>query len=134
MVMHLGFSNSSAGASVAPLSLRKMIHILKRHRLPCLLAFSFFLAPARSFARTCYFLDGNEAVDDVPCSPNQYTNCCNQNDVCMSNGLCYVQGQRGFALSRGTCTDVTWGSNCTAPCSGCMYRTYMSIYCFIPMI
>ena len=35
----------------------------------------------------------------------------------MSNGLCYVQGTRGSALSRGSCTDSNWGSACDAFCA-----------------
>ncbi|KAF7594920.1 hypothetical protein BBP40_007956 [Aspergillus hancockii] len=66
---------------------------------------------------TCYFLDGTVASADVPCTSDSTTNCCNKNDLCMSNGLCYMQGSRGMALSRGSCTDKSWGARCFAPCS-----------------
>ncbi|KAL3480525.1 hypothetical protein BJX99DRAFT_18278 [Aspergillus californicus] len=65
----------------------------------------------------CYNLDGSEAHDDVPCGSGDVVNCCNSGDICMSNGLCYQQGDRGMVLSRGSCTDDTWGPKCYAPCS-----------------
>ncbi|KAE8352058.1 hypothetical protein BDV28DRAFT_8529 [Aspergillus coremiiformis] len=76
------------------------------------------LASASTAANTkCYFLDGSVASADVPCTTDSTTNCCNKKDVCMSNGLCYIQGSRGMALSRGSCTDKSWGPRCFAPCS-----------------
>ncbi|KAL4865778.1 hypothetical protein BDV12DRAFT_145870 [Aspergillus spectabilis] len=65
----------------------------------------------------CYHLDGSEASDHVPCGSGDVVNCCNSNDICMSNGLCYQQGDRGMVLSRGSCTDYGWGNRCYAPCA-----------------
>ncbi|KAL4967580.1 uncharacterized protein BDV14DRAFT_197944 [Aspergillus stella-maris] len=65
----------------------------------------------------CYNLDGSEANDDVPCGTGDVVNCCNSGDICMSNGLCMQQGERGGTLARGSCTDQSWGSRCYAPCS-----------------
>ncbi|KAL5333129.1 hypothetical protein BJX70DRAFT_381950 [Aspergillus crustosus] len=65
----------------------------------------------------CYHLDGSEASDHVPCGTGDVANCCNSNDICMSNGLCFQQGDRGLVLSRGTCTDLGWGNRCFAPCA-----------------
>ncbi|KAH8425080.1 uncharacterized protein LDX57_002828 [Aspergillus melleus] len=65
----------------------------------------------------CYNLDGTQAKADVPCPDGETSNCCNTNDVCMSNGLCYLQGKRGLGLSRGSCTDRSWGAKCYSPCS-----------------
>ncbi|KAI9926364.1 hypothetical protein ASPWEDRAFT_176667 [Aspergillus wentii DTO 134E9] len=75
-----------------------------------------WLAPALADT-TCYNLDGSIAADDVPCESSGTSNCCNSNDLCMSNGLCYMQGWRGFSLTRGSCTDKSWGAKCYAPCS-----------------
>ncbi|KAJ5624369.1 hypothetical protein N7510_000678 [Penicillium lagena] len=36
----------------------------------------------------------------------------------MTNGLCYVQANRGFVLTRGSCTDRSWGPNCAQECHG----------------
>ncbi|KAL4981200.1 hypothetical protein BDW66DRAFT_124190 [Aspergillus desertorum] len=66
---------------------------------------------------TCYNLDGSEASNHVPCSTGETVNCCHEDDVCMSNGLCYQQGDRGMVLSRGSCTDERWEEGCYAPCS-----------------
>ncbi|PLB47468.1 hypothetical protein P170DRAFT_361055 [Aspergillus steynii IBT 23096] len=68
-------------------------------------------------AQPCYNLDGSQAKADVPCRQGETSNCCNTNDVCMSNGLCYLQGKRGLGLSRGSCTDRSWGAKCYSPCS-----------------
>ncbi|KAJ5306932.1 hypothetical protein N7508_005947 [Penicillium antarcticum] len=58
----------------------------------------------------CYNPDGSQAPDDVPCTSDSTTFCCSKGDVCMSNGLCYLQGKRGFVLSRASCTDRSWNS------------------------
>ncbi|KAE8410367.1 hypothetical protein BDV36DRAFT_307393 [Aspergillus pseudocaelatus] len=69
--------------------------------------------------RTCYMVDEKTvAVDDVPCTTKETTHCCNKNDICMSNGLCWVQSTGDMVLSRGSCTDKSWGGDCVAarPC------------------
>ncbi|PGH06537.1 hypothetical protein GX51_02362 [Blastomyces parvus] len=78
---------------------------------------SFCAIGVRCQSRMCYALDGTEYPFDVPCTNNEVTTCCNDKDICMSNGLCYLQGNHGFVLSRGSCTDKNWGPGCTAPCS-----------------
>ncbi|KAL3457242.1 hypothetical protein BJX64DRAFT_269226 [Aspergillus heterothallicus] len=70
-----------------------------------------------TISATCYHLDGSEAYDHVPCNSGDVVNCCNADDICMSNGLCFQQGDRGLVLSRGSCTDHSWGAKCYAPCS-----------------
>jgi hypothetical protein len=65
---------------------------------------------------TCYNLDRSEAPDDVPCQTSGTSNCCNKKDICLTNGLCYLQGSPPNALSRGSCTDMNWGPACYAPC------------------
>ncbi|KAL2796978.1 hypothetical protein BJX66DRAFT_335435 [Aspergillus keveii] len=71
-----------------------------------------------TISATCYNLDGSEATDHVPCQSGDVVNCCSAGDICMSNGLCFQQGDRGMVLSRGSCTDHSWGARCYAPCSG----------------
>ncbi|KAJ5688619.1 hypothetical protein N7462_003011 [Penicillium macrosclerotiorum] len=60
--------------------------------------------------RNCYNPDGSQAADDVPCTSDDTTFCCNKKDLCMSNGLCYMQRNSGLALSRASCTDQSWDS------------------------
>ncbi|KAL4896095.1 hypothetical protein BDV59DRAFT_128089 [Aspergillus ambiguus] len=70
--------------------------------------------------RTCYMVDETTvAVDDVPCTTKETTHCCNKNDICMSNGLCWSQSTGDMVLSRGSCTDISWGDDCVAarPCA-----------------
>lgn len=78
--------------------------------------------------RTCYNPDGSQALYDVPCTSNATTWCCNKNDVCMSNGLCYLQENGGFALSRASCTDSSWNAEgCYQYC--CEYLITHSLTC-----
>ncbi|KAB8279560.1 hypothetical protein BDV30DRAFT_3368 [Aspergillus minisclerotigenes] len=91
---------------------------MKLQPIPLSLSLSLlFILPTHAQNRTCYFLDGSVATADVPCTSDATTNCCNKNDICMSNGLCYLQGSHGMSLSRGSCTDKSWGARCFAPCS-----------------
>lgn len=94
---------------------------MKLQPIPLFLSLSLlFILPTHAQNRTCYFLDGSVATADVPCTSDATTNCCNKNDICMSNGLCYLQGSHGMSLSRGSCTDKSWGARCFAPC--CMFH------------
>ncbi|KAL4734490.1 hypothetical protein BDV11DRAFT_198121 [Aspergillus similis] len=70
--------------------------------------------------RTCYMVDEQTiAVDHVPCTTKDTTHCCHKNDICMSNGLCWVQRNGNMVLSRGSCSNVNWGEDCVAarPCA-----------------
>ncbi|KOC18449.1 hypothetical protein AFLA70_185g002001 [Aspergillus flavus AF70] len=89
---------------------------------------------------TCYFVNGNIATADVPCNTSaEITTCCNKNDICLSNGLCYLQSQGNHpVMSRGSCTDQNWGGACSSaePCArwnqGTGYRVVNAIddqYC-----
>ncbi|KAB8256184.1 hypothetical protein BDV32DRAFT_129399 [Aspergillus pseudonomiae] len=89
---------------------------------------------------TCYFVNGNIATADVPCNTSaEITTCCNKNDICLSNGLCYLQSSGNHpVMSRGSCTDQNWGGACKSaePCArwdqGTGYRVVNAIddqYC-----
>ncbi|KAL4918440.1 hypothetical protein BDW62DRAFT_181421 [Aspergillus aurantiobrunneus] len=70
--------------------------------------------------RTCYMVDEQTvAVDHVPCTTKETTHCCNKNDICMSNGLCWAQSTGDMVLTRGSCSNVNWGDDCVAarPCA-----------------
>ncbi|KAE8138520.1 hypothetical protein BDV38DRAFT_292124 [Aspergillus pseudotamarii] len=108
------------------------------HLLPLLALITTSVA-VRSDA-TCYFVNGNIATADVPCNTSaEITTCCNKNDICLSNGLCYLQSQGNHpVMSRGSCTDQNWGGACKAaePCArwnqGTGYRVVNAIddqYC-----
>lgn len=81
----------------------------KKQRQITFLALGFLLWSTSVLSNViCYNPDGSRANDDVPCTSDATTFCCNKGDVCMSNGLCYLQGKRGFVLSRASCTDRSW--------------------------
>ncbi|OJJ78530.1 uncharacterized protein ASPGLDRAFT_30591 [Aspergillus glaucus CBS 516.65] len=70
-------------------------------------------------AQTCYFVNGDVATDDVPCNTTASTSiCCSKSDICLSNGLCYLQGSNGPSFSRGSCTNKKWSGVCAnaKPC------------------
>ncbi|KAJ5182521.1 hypothetical protein N7492_000137 [Penicillium capsulatum] len=58
--------------------------------------------------RKCYTTTSTEAPDDVPCTLDSTTWCCNKNDLCLSNGLCFMQRDAGLTVARGSCTDRSW--------------------------
>ncbi|KAF2164898.1 hypothetical protein M409DRAFT_56255 [Zasmidium cellare ATCC 36951] len=63
-------------------------------------------------AQQCYYPDGSPSTD-TPCSTNGDSSCCSSSSFCMDNGLCFGGG----IVSRGSCTDKTWGSSaCTGYC------------------
>ncbi|KAL4948709.1 hypothetical protein BDW69DRAFT_189024 [Aspergillus filifer] len=84
---------------------------------PLALAIGSISSTNSTESATCYNLNGSEAPDDVPCGTGDVVNCCNAGDICISNGLCIQEGERGGGLTRGSCTDQSWGSRCYAPCS-----------------
>lgn len=67
-----------------------------------------------SSASTCWHPDGENIADfDVPCDPfADVSPCCGSASYCMDNGLCYDSG----SISRGSCTDKTWGDGCPQYC------------------
>lgn len=90
------------------------------------LLFLLFLISASS-AQTCHFLNKAIATDDVPCNTTaDISICCNKNDICLSNGLCYIQGSNGPSFSRGSCTDENWNGVCASaqPCGMSMHIRY----------
>ena len=70
----------------------------------------------------CYAPSGNPITDDSPCrasTPDQeFSACCNRNDICLDNHLCLPQQPGANTLFRGTCTDINWGkdSGCASFC------------------
>lgn len=70
-----------------------------------------FLA-ASATAQSCFFPDGS-ASKHTPCSTAGHSSCCSADSFCLDNGLCYGGG----IVSRGSCTDKTWGSDaCAGSC------------------
>lgn len=64
-------------------------------------------------AQKCWYPDGKTQAPDIPCkSGNEPSACCGADDFCMDNGLCLHLG----VLSRGSCTDQTWGPFCPRYC------------------
>lgn len=63
-------------------------------------------------AQQCYYPDGKTLSPDTPCDTSATAAaCCPSNAFCLSGGLCVAGG----VISRGSCTDKTWGS---AACAG----------------
>lgn len=69
----------------------------------------------------CYYPNGNEAKDNIPCDPDaEVSACCGVADInghaCLTNTLCL--GGNGKII-RGTCTDKSWNSpDCPQWCMG----------------
>ncbi|KAK8206138.1 hypothetical protein IWZ01DRAFT_553165 [Phyllosticta capitalensis] len=66
---------------------------------------------------TCWYPDRKTIPDDVPCNTTAAENgdataCCGKDALCMANGLCLNWG----ILSRGSCTDNSWGKGCPQVC------------------
>ncbi|PWY82078.1 hypothetical protein BO70DRAFT_429164 [Aspergillus heteromorphus CBS 117.55] len=68
---------------------------------------------------TCYFPEGNVATDYMPCSDSGDSFCCNEDSICLSNGLC-ISMHQPYVLGRGACTTKSWNdtSVCDDVCHG----------------
>ncbi|KAI4163251.1 MAG: hypothetical protein LQ342_003187 [Letrouitia transgressa] len=64
----------------------------------------------------CYFRAGQQIRNVTPCYPDaEYSMCCNREDICLTNGLCYIASAN--RLHRGACTDPTFSSpSCSQIC------------------
>ncbi|KAL4999592.1 hypothetical protein BDV10DRAFT_164599 [Aspergillus recurvatus] len=84
------------------------------------------LSPGLSGA-TCYYPNGNEAANDVQCTPGANSACCGSGSICLSNGLCMSIVQP-FGLSRGSCTDPSFEiDECTSACTDIQRNTGCAI-------
>jgi hypothetical protein len=65
-------------------------------------------------AQTCYYPDGKSISTDVPCNPDApQSACCGSDEFCLADGLCYGGG----LVTRGSCTDQSWGGACAQYCT-----------------
>lgn len=71
---------------------------------------SILLLATTTSAQKCFYPDGTLSSSDTPCSTEGHSSCCNADSYCMDNGLCFGGG----IVSRGSCTDETWGSDACA--------------------
>lgn len=61
----------------------------------------------------CYYPDGETLAPDVACNSSaSVSSCCGSGSWCLDNGLCYDSG----VVSRGSCTDKSWGEGCAQYC------------------
>lgn len=75
-----------------------------------------FLARARAISQ-CYYPNGDEASGDTPCyTDGRITHCCGGNSICLTNQLC-LSLEQPYGLSRGSCTDQSFGPLCPSYCS-----------------
>lgn len=94
-------------------------------RLALNLAFLSVIALVNAAAE-CYFPNGDLARLDTPCyADGGASHCCGPNSLCLTNGLCLAV-VAPFTLSRGSCTDKTWGPSCPSICGKSQPVTYSS--------
>lgn len=56
----------------------------------------------------CYYPTGKLQTADTACNPGELNSmCCNRNDICLSNGLCFTT--QSNILSRGVCWPLVHG-------------------------
>ncbi|KAK5739931.1 hypothetical protein LTR17_005027 [Elasticomyces elasticus] len=68
-----------------------------------------------TLAQQCYYPDGITInTIDTPCNASaEHSACCDPNNWCIGNGLCFGAG----TLSRASCTDQDWGDSCGQYCT-----------------
>lgn len=73
-----------------------------RRALPAAILFTTFAS-----AQSCWYPDGKTLASDTACNPNATVSaCCGSASYCLNEGLCITGG----VVTRGSCTDKTWGS------------------------
>ena len=88
---------------------------------------AFLFRPA--WQLTCYFPNGDIAPNDTPCTNETTSACCNEIDYCYDNGLCNSE----FRLTRGSCTDKSWGGLGNAPECASQCKNGQSCKIFVPV-
>ncbi|KAF9894619.1 hypothetical protein FE257_006507 [Aspergillus nanangensis] len=66
--------------------------------------------------RVCYKPGGTVEPDQVPCSSDEYTSCCEADSICLENGFCLPTSQP-YVLKRGGCTNAKWDKGCPEHCN-----------------
>lgn len=62
----------------------------------------------------CWYPDGKTLANDTPCNVSaNVSSCCLPSLLCLDNGLCFGHG----VVSRGSCTDKSWGPECPQYCN-----------------
>jgi hypothetical protein len=87
-----------------------------------LASYVFYNAPtaAAQSARRCYTPRGDMLGDYVPCHNQGDSDCCQELDACLSNGLCF--SAREGLIYRGGCTRRDWETNsCRQMCPRCQF-------------
>ncbi|KAF3398151.1 hypothetical protein F1880_005697 [Penicillium rolfsii] len=93
------------------------------------LALLSFLVGASATSK-CYYPNGDEAVADTPCySDGRITHCCGSNSICLTNQLC-LSLEQPYGLSRGSCTDRSFGSSCPSYCKNAQEGSGASLVWF----
>lgn len=89
--------------------------------IPWLCVFLAFFG--QTFAQQCWYPDGETPSPDIPCDTNGHTSaCCGADNFCLNNGLCF-----GPVLSRGSCTDRSWGKGCPQYCATGQFHSSCSL-------
>ena len=70
---------------------------------------------AVSKSTECFFPNGEVDESSTPCDlMTEYSSCCTSEDICLSNGLCFVRTKN--IMRRQSCTDPDWGISCPMDC------------------
>ncbi|KAK4619760.1 hypothetical protein CLAFUW4_11038 [Fulvia fulva] len=78
----------------------------------------------------CYFPDGTEAANYTSCNAAAtQSSCCRPTEACLSNGYCFQQTGYANRISRGACTDSSFGSTaCPARCRDVAQNVALTIF------
>ncbi len=92
--------------------------------------FSLLFSAVIASSNVCYTPNGAEIASETfrPCFPStNQTHCCDENETCLSNGLCLVKWDT--SLNTGGCTDSTWNSvHCFPHCVPSHLGTISTLY------
>jgi hypothetical protein len=84
-------------------------------------SYNAFLTPAAAQStRQCYTPAGEVLGDYIPCNKSSDSDCCQESDACLSNGLCF--NAREGLVYRGACTRRDWNTDsCRQMCPRCQF-------------
>ncbi|RHZ53107.1 uncharacterized protein CDV56_103284 [Aspergillus thermomutatus] len=82
-------------------------------------------------SRTCYLPNGEVAINDQPCFPeNPESSCCGGSTyVCATNNMCAYYDASYYVI--GSCTDKTWNSPACDHIHNTVFRCSANTYCCV---
>ncbi|EME41182.1 hypothetical protein DOTSEDRAFT_55080 [Dothistroma septosporum NZE10] len=78
----------------------------------------------------CFFPDGSKAANYTACNAaSTESACCKTDEACLSNGYCFQQTSYSNRISRGACTDSSFGSTaCPQRCADVATAVALTIF------